>query len=111
MPKKGFHDWLSKILQCESLQECFLPDLIDQEIKFCIERYSDHLKMMNFRSQACRNRFFFSSKVTGRLGSLDLLEIPTGRVDCGEYDMISYMTSYGVIPYVICYDIISYEII
>ena len=28
---------------------------------------------------------FLSSKVTGRLGSLDLLEIPTGRVDCGEY--------------------------
>ena len=29
---------------------------------------------------------FFSSKVTGRLGSLDLLEILTGRVACGQYD-------------------------
>ena len=28
---------------------------------------------------------FFSSKVAGRLGSLDLLEIPTGRVACGQY--------------------------
>lgn len=28
---------------------------------------------------------FFVRKVTGRLGSLGLLEIPTGRVACGEY--------------------------
>ena len=28
---------------------------------------------------------FLSSKVTGRLGSLDLLEIPTGQVACGQY--------------------------
>ena len=36
---------------------------------------------------------FFSSKVAGRLGSLDLLEIPTGRADCGEYDSMSLRVS------------------
>ena len=84
--------------------------------------------MMFFRPQA----FFFSSKVTGRLGSLDLLEIPTGRVDCGEYEKKKHfliankgrgrgraaaaascdMISSHIISHdIICYNRISYELI